>query len=63
MEDKEKPKQLEFNGKKVRFYYQDLVAYTDDFLREIIWYQKEKIEELGKLLNLNTKEFSKGVKE
>jgi len=53
MEDKEQPKQLEFNGKKVRFYYQDLVAYTDDFLREIIWYQKELIEELGKKLNKN----------
>ncbi len=51
MENKEQPKQLDFGGQKVRFYYQDLVAYTDDFLREIIWYQKEKIEELGKLIN------------
>ena len=49
--ENEKPKQLEFNGKKVRFYYQDLVAYTDDFLREIIWYQKELIERLGTKIN------------
>lgn len=51
MEDKEMPKQIEFKGKKMRFYYQDLEAYTDDFLREIIWYQEEKIEELGNLIN------------
>ena len=49
--DEEKPKQLEFRGKKVRFYYQDIEAYTDDFLKEIIWYQKELIEKLGKKLN------------
>lgn len=29
-----------------RFYYQDLENYTDDFLRQIIMHQKEKIEKL-----------------
>ena len=32
--------------KKPRFYYMDLINYTDDFLREIIMWQKERIEEL-----------------
>ena len=31
-----------------RFYYQDLINYTDDFLREIILWQKQEIEELQK---------------
>ncbi len=32
-----------------RYYIQDLVNYTDDFLREIILWQEWKIEELGKI--------------
>jgi len=51
MDEKEKPKELEYQGKKVRFYYQDINAYHDDFLRAIIWYQQELIEKLGKKLN------------
>ena len=47
----EKPKQIEFKGKKHRFYYQDIESYNEEFLKGIIWYQKDLIEDLGKKLN------------
>jgi hypothetical protein len=36
------------NNKKPHFYYMDLNNYNDDFLRKIILWQKDKIEELNK---------------
>lgn len=55
MENNEKPKEIEFKGNKVRFYYQDIEAYAEEFLKAIIWYQKDLIEELGNKLNQRSK--------
>jgi len=35
---------------KPRFYIMDLDNYTDDFLREIILWQNERIKELEEIL-------------
>lgn len=45
---------------KPRFYYMDLENYTDDFLREIILWQKEEIERLE--IKQETKPFISQVK-
>ena len=50
-EDNERPVDCD----KPRFYYQDLDNYHEEFLKEIILWQRDKIEDLGKIINNNQK--------